>query len=38
MAGVHDAAADLDGNIWIVYSRPSKVDLLSPGSTPRPAR
>ena len=25
MAGVHDAAADLDGNIWIVYSRPSKV-------------
>ncbi len=25
MAGVHDAAADLDGNIWIVYSRPSRV-------------
>ncbi len=25
MAGVHDVAADLDGNIWIVYSRPSKV-------------
>ena len=26
MAGVHDAAGDLDGNIWIVYSRPSRVD------------
>ena len=25
MAGVHDAAGDLDGNIWIVYSRPSRV-------------
>jgi streptogramin lyase len=25
MAGVHDVAADLDGNIWIVYSRPSRV-------------
>ena len=24
MAGVHDVAADLDGNIWIVYSRPSR--------------
>jgi streptogramin lyase len=24
MAGVHDAYADLDGHIWIVYSRPSQ--------------
>ena len=35
--GVHDAQADLDGNLWFTYSFPSRTTR-SAGSTPRPAR